>query len=233
MPSTRSRGVAWVAALALLGLSGACGSTNDGSRTSGASPARTASPSATSPVQPIPDATLLTASNCSGSASTTTPRPLGRYYTIRPAPGWTDPGPPLHTETQLLELDAPDAYGFAPTVILFHSDLAPVHTVYGPQATAHSIAQQHAAAIAQETSPDAVAGKISDCRVGGEAAAAYGATGDFNFNLASGTTTGSFFYIYFVHNDSLFHIMLIGTGGIANQAIQDSLGMIDSLTWTF
>jgi hypothetical protein len=156
---------------------------------------------------------------------------LGRYYTIRPASGWTDSGPPQHTETQLLELDAPDAYGFAPTLILFHSDLGPVHTVYGPQATAHSIAQQHAAAIAQEASLDAVAGKVRDCRVGGEAAAAYGATGDFN--LASGTTSGSFFWIYFIHNDYLFHIILVGVGGVGNQAIQDSLGMIGSLTWTF
>jgi hypothetical protein len=156
---------------------------------------------------------------------------LGRYYTIRPAFGWTDPGPPQHTETLMLELDAPDAYGFAPTVIQFHSDLMPVHTFYGPQATAHSIAQQHAAAIAQEWSPDAVAGKVSDCRVGGEAGAAYGGSGDFN--LASGTTSGSFFFIYFVHNDFLFHVLVLGAGGIDIQAIQDSLGMLGSLTWTF
>jgi hypothetical protein len=131
----------------------------------------------------------------------------------------------------LLELDAPDAYGFARTLIQFHSDLGPVDTVYGPQATAHSIAQQHAAAIAQEWSPDAVAGKVSDCRVGGEAAAVYGASGDVI--LASGTTGGSFFWIYFIHNNYLFHIFLVGIGGIGSQAIQDSLGMIGSLTWTF
>jgi hypothetical protein len=138
---------------------------------------------------------------------------------------------PQHTETLLLELVAPDDYAFAPTVLQFHSDLAPVHTVYGPQGTAHSIAQQHAAAIAQEWSPDAIAGKVRDCFVGGEAAAAYGASGDLY--SASGTTTGTFFFIYFVHNDSLFHVMLVGTGGVGDQAIRDSLGMIGSLTWTF
>ncbi len=36
-----------------------------------------------------------------------------------------------------------------------------------------------------------------------------------------------------VHNDLLFEVILTGTGGIGNQAIQDSLGMIGSLTWTF
>jgi hypothetical protein len=146
-------------------------------------------------------------------------------------PGWTDTGKVQHTETLLLELAAPNTYAFAPTWIQYHSDLGPVHTVYGPQATAHSIAQQHATAIAKEWSPHAVAGKVGDCRVGGEDAAAYGASGDLN--LVSGTTHGSFFLIYFVHNDSLFRVILVGTGGIGNQAIQDSLAMIGSLTWTF
>jgi hypothetical protein len=173
----------------------------------------------------------LTASNCSGPAPTTAPRPLGRYFTVRPSPEWTESPQPQHTETLLLELAAPNAYGFAPTLIQFHSDLGPVHMRYGPQATAHSIAQEHAAAIAQEWSPNAVAGKISECHVGGEAAAAFGVSGDLN--LASGTTNGSFFWIYFVHNDYLFEVILVGTGGVGNQAVQDSLGMIGSLTWTF
>ena len=224
------RPVAWVAALALLGLSNACGSTNDGSGTSAASPGRTASPSAM-PVQPVPDATQLTASNCSGSPPTIAPRPLGRYFTIRPASAWTETPAPQHTETLLLELAAPNAYGFEPTLLQFHSLLGPVHTVYGQEATAHSIAQQHAAAIAQESSPDAVAGSVSDCRVGGEAAAAFGVSGALN--LSSGTTKGSFFELYFVHNDLLFEVILVGNGGVSNQAIQDSLGMLGSLTWTF
>ena len=229
------RAVAWVGALVLLGLSGACGSTNDGSRTSPASPARTASPSTTqTPTTPplaVPDATQLTASNCSGSAPTTAPRPLDRYFTVRPSPEWTENPPPQHGETLLLEVAAPKSYGFAPTVLQFHSDLGPVHTRYGPQATAHSIAQEHAAAIAQEWSPNAVAGTISDCRVGGEAAAAFGVSGDLT--LASGTTNGSFFWIYFVHNDFLFEVILVGNGAVSKQAIQDSLGMLGSLSWTF
>src|SRR5258708_19954019 len=131
------RPVAWVAALALLGLSNACGSTNDGSGTSAASPGRTASPSAM-PVQPVPDATQLTASNCSGSAPTITPRPLGRYFTIRPASAWTEAPAPQHTETLLLELAAPNTYGFEPTLIQFHTLLRPPPTAHGHTPPAHS-----------------------------------------------------------------------------------------------
>jgi hypothetical protein len=158
-------------------------------------------------------------------------RQLGRYFTIRPALEWTESPPPQHTESLLLELAAPNAVGFAPTLIQFHSLVGPVHTVYGPQATARSIAQQHATAIAQDWSPDAVAGSISDCRVGGEAAAAFGVSGAFN--TSAGTIKGSIFWIYVVHNDVLFEVLLIGNGGVSDQAIQDSLGILGSLTWTF
>jgi len=227
--ATRSSRLAWVAAIALLGLLMACGSTTSGFGSSAASPSASLTP--TIAPQSVPDATLLTASNCSGPAPKSSPRPLGRYFTIRPAAEWTETPSPQHTETLLLELEAPSTYEFAPTFMQFHSLIGPVHTVYGQEATAHSIAQQHAAAIAQEWSRNAVAGKISDCRVGGDAAAAFGVSGDLT--LASGTTNGRFFWIYVVHNDFLFKVILVGTGGIGNQAIQDSLGMIGSLTWTF
>jgi len=131
----------------------------------------------------------------------------------------------------LLELLAPNAYGFGPTLIQFDSEIGPVHTSYGPQGTAHSIAQQHADAIAQEWSPNAAAGKISDCRLGGEAAAVFGASG--SYNTPAGTTSGSFFWIYVVHNDALFKVFLVGNGGVGDQAIRDSLGMLGSIRWTF
>ena len=234
-PTARLSRVAVGVALASFGLLVGCGWTSDGSRTSAGSPARTgtssASPSSTTPPQAVPDATQLTAHNCTGPSPSTTTRQLGRYFTIRPASEWTETPPPQHTETLLLELAAPNAYGFEPTLIQFHSLIGPVHTRYGQDATAHSIAQEHAAAIAQEWSPDAVAGSISDCRVGGEAAAAFGVSGALN--LSSGTTKGSFFWIYFVHNDLLFEVILVGNDGVSNQAIRDSLGMLGSLTWTF
>jgi len=147
---------------------------------------------------------------------------VDRYYTIRPASKWTDTGNYQQTETLLLELTAPDAYRFAPTKISFRGGaVGPVHTIYGPGATAHSIAQQRAASIAQETSPHAVAGTIRDCTVGGEAAAAYG----FNNETISG------FYIYFIHKDGLFLVFLFGSGGLDYRAVQDSLAMLGSLTW--
>lgn len=222
----RSR-LAWIVAIAVVGMLGACGRVpvNSG-ETTPASAARTASPSlAPSPTttQPLPDSRLLTASNCSAAAAASQPRLLGRYYTIRPTPNWADTGDYQHTETLLLELTAPNVYGFAPSRVDFVSDLGPVHTVYGAGATAHSIAQQHAASIAQETSPHAVAGTISDCSVGGEAAAAYGYSDE----------TDSGFYVYVVHNDALFKVILFGAGGVSNQAIQDSLAMLGSLSWTF
>jgi hypothetical protein len=158
-------------------------------------------------------------------------RQLGRYFTIRPAARWTETPAPQQTETQLLELAAPAADGFGPTLIQFNSLLGPVHTIYGQQATAHSIAQQHAAAVAQEWSPDAVASTISDCQVGGEAAAAFGVSGDLN--LASGMANGKFFWIFVVHHDLLFKVIVVGNGGVGDQAIQDSLGMLGSLRWTF
>jgi hypothetical protein len=67
--------------------------------------------------------------------------------------------------------------------------------------------------------------------VGGEAAAAFGVSGDLN--SASGTTNGKFFWIYVVHNDLLFKVIVVGNGGVSDQAIQDCLGMLGSLTWTF
>jgi hypothetical protein len=150
---------------------------------------------------------------------------------MRPAERWTESPAPQHTETLLLELQAPSAYGFTPILIQFHSLIGPVHTVYGQQATANSIAQQHASAVAQEWSPDAVAGQVSDCRLGGEPAAAFGVSGDLV--TSSGTASGKFIWIYVVHNDLLFKVILVGIGGIGDQAIKDSLGMLGSLTWTF
>ena len=173
-PSTRpSRLAARVAPLALFGLLVACGPSGASSSTTASSPARTGSPSAlpsaTTQPQNVPDATRLTAHNCFGPAPATSARQLGRYFTVRASPAWSVIPPSELSETSLLELLAPNAYGFGPTLIQFDSEIGPVHTSYGPQGTAHSIAQQHADAIAQEWSPNAAAGKISDCRLGGEA----------------------------------------------------------------
>ena len=220
------RPVAVVVAAITLAILGACGRPADDSGVTTASATRTESPSVVpsplgSPL-PIPDAKLLTASNCSGSAPATTPRALGGYYTLRIAPSWTDTGNYVGHETLLLELVAPQTYGFAPTEIQFHSDLGPVHIVYSPQATSDSIAQQHAASIASDlASPQAIAGTVSDCNVGGEPAAVFG--------YSDPTSAG--YRLYVVHKDYLYEVRLFGSGGVSNQAIQDSVGMIGSLAW--
>jgi hypothetical protein len=124
----------------------------------------------------------------------------------------------------LLELTAPDTYGFPPTKIVFLGGaVGPVHTIFGPGATAHSIAQQRADAVAKETSVRAAAGPVRDCTVGGEAAAAYG--------FSKGSISG--FDIYFIHSDGLAEVYLFGTGGIGKPAVQDSLAMLGSVVWTF
>jgi hypothetical protein len=211
-----------VVALVTLALLGACSRAPHGSGTT-ASATRTATASSAA-FQLVLDAGLLTAGNCSAPAPTTEPRQLGRYFTIRPVSNWTDTGDYQHTETLFLELTAPDAYGFAPTRIEFQGGaVGPVHTIFGPGATAHSIAQQRADSIAQETSPSAVAGTVRDCRVGGEAAAAYG--------FSNGTISG--FYIYVVHSDGLMEVVLFGSDGLGDQAIQDCLAILSSLVWTF
>jgi hypothetical protein len=217
-------GVFFVVVIATLALFAACGRAADGSGATTASATRTQSPSpGPSPSSPpVPGVKALTASNCSGPAPATQPQAQGSYYTIRPPTNWTKTGNYVHTETLLLELSAPQPYGYAPTRIQLHSNLGPVHTVYGPEATSHTIAQQHAAAIAREISKTAVAGTLGDCNVGGAPAAAFGFSDDRN----------SGFIIYVVHGESLFEIILVGVGGISSQAIQDFLGMIGTLTWT-
>lgn len=213
-------------AAATLALIGACGRTTVGSGVTTASATRTETPSAApsplvSPL-PVPDPSQLTASNCSGTAAVSAPRLLGGYFTVRIAPSWTDTGNYVGHETLLLELVAPQAYGFAPTEIQFHSDLGPVHMVYSPQATSDSIAQQHAASIALDlASPSAIAGRVSDCKVGGEPAAVFG--------YSDGTTAG--YHLYMVHKDYLYEVRLFGSGGVSNQALHDAVGMIGSLVW--
>lgn len=167
--------------------------------------------------------TRLTASNCSGPAAISPPQLLGSYFTIRPAPNWTKTGDYQHTETLLLELTAPQTYLSAPTTIQFHSDLGAVHTAYGPQATAHSIAQKEADSVVPTISVSGVAGQVSDCTVGGEPAAAFG--------FSAGAYEG--YFIYVVHSDVLFDVVVLGFGGVSSEAIHDSLGMIGSLRWVF
>jgi len=218
-----------VAVLVVLSSCGRVASTPSGSQaaTTASTPSPTSTPSATStptpPPQSVPDASQLTASNCAGASPNTPPRSAGSYFTIQPVGSWGDTGDYAHSETLLVELTAPNSYGFAPSKIQFHSDLGPVHTVYGSQATAHSIAQQHAAAIKQDTnSSQGVAGTVRDCTVGGQPAAAFGYSDGTNFG----------YRVFVVHKDLLFEIWLFGAGGLANQTVQDALGMIGSLSWT-
>ena len=211
-----SRSHVWIGVIAVLGLLGASGCMTDSSRATTASASRTT-------VRSVPDVTRLTNSDCSGPAAPSAPQRLGRYFTIRVAPSWTKTGDYQRTETLLLELTAPQTYRSAATIIQFHSDLGAVHVGYGAGATAHSIAQKHADSVVPDVSVSGVAGLVSDCSVGGEPAAAFG--------FSAGTFEG--YYLYFVHEDGLFEVILLGVGGISNESIHDALGMIGSLKWAF
>jgi len=190
----------------------------DNSSTSAASAPRTTSPAATS----LPDPTRLTTQNCAGAPSTSPSRALGGYYTMRPASGWTDTGDYVHTESLLLELTAPASYGDAPTRIKFLALPIDVRADFGPQATAHSIAADHVAKHLG-SSAQSVATSVADCSVAAESAALFG--------YADGNDLG--YRLVIVHNDRLLEIWMAGSGGISDQALQDSLGMMGSIAWTF
>jgi photosystem II stability/assembly factor-like uncharacterized protein len=172
-------------------------------------------------VQSVPDPKVLTARRCSSSAFDTTPIALGANYKIRLAPGWTDTNNHGPTESRMLELMAPASYAFSPTLIEFKVFAVDVHLTYGPEATAHSVADDWAtthfghSALSIATSP-------ADCSVAGEQAAVYG--------YRDGSEVGYRFYL--VHKGLLYAIWLHGTGGIGDQAIQDALGMLSSIAWS-
>ena len=141
---------------------------------------------------------------------------------MRAAPGWSDTGDYVHTESLLLELTAPASYPNAPTRIEFHSFPGEVHVLYGSQATAHSIAAEHARSHFG-SSAQSIASTVVDCSIAAETAAVFG--------YADGTERG--YRVSIVHKDRLFEIWLFGTDGLSAQSIQDGLGMIASMAWIF
>lgn len=215
-------GLGLITIIVVLGNSAACGripSTASSSPGETVSAPRTATPSlVASPSSiPPPDSAGMTADNCSGPPQSTTARSL-HYYTIRIATTWTDTGDYVHTETLLLELTAPSNYAYEPTRVEFHSDLGRVSSLY----SSHSIATQNAATITQYLdSPEAQAGSVSDCTIGGDPAAVFG--------YSNGSEVG--YRLYVLHKSYLFEIRFHGTGGIGAQALQDVKGMISSITW--
>jgi hypothetical protein len=201
----------------------ACGSLpnvgNPGATTESAP--RSSSPSAAASAAQIvpPDPTQLTAKNCASGPLTTADRNLGNFN-MRPAPNWTEDTTEYFRESLRLDLVAPDLYGYAPTRIRFWSLPGEVHVIYGSNATAHSIAVQHAAAP-EFSSPLSVGTTVSDCSIAGEPAAGFG--------YAQGNERGYRFSV--VHKDLLYEIWLFGAGGVGNLAGQDALGMMGSIAW--
>src|SRR6267142_493142 len=187
---------------------------------------RTASPSATSTTTPatsLPDPVRFISQNCSGKPSTTAARALRGYYTLRVAPSWTDTGDYVHTESLLLELTPPASYGNSPTRIRFLALPYDVKADFGSQATAHSIALEDATTHQHFSGPGTTATLVTDCFVGAEPAAVFG--------YADGNEHG--YWLLTVHHNRLLGVRLFGTGGIGEQAIDDALGMIGSIAWTF
>jgi hypothetical protein len=207
----------------------ACGAVpgnGDASTGPTASATRTASPSAastTSPATSLPDPVRFTSQNCSAKPPTTAARALGAYFTLRVAPSWTDTGDYVHTESLLLELTAPASYGNSPTRIRFLALPYDVKADFGSQATAHSIAQEDATTHQHFSGPGSTATLVTDCFVAAEPAAVFG--------YADGKEHG--YWLLIVHNNRLLGVRLFGTDGIGDQAINDALGMIGSIAWTF
>jgi hypothetical protein len=141
---------------------------------------------------------------------------------MRPASGWTDTGDYVHTDSLLLELTAPPSYGNAPTRIKFLALPIDVKADFGAQATAHSIAIDHVAK-GFGLSSQARATSVVDCSVAAEPTALFG--------YADGSESG--YRLVIVHSNRLLEIWMSGTGGLSDQAIQDALAMMGSITWTF
>jgi hypothetical protein len=95
-----------------------------------------------------------------------------------------------------------------------------VHIRYGPKATAHSIATEHAA-MRDLLSPQAVVSSVADCSVASESAAVFG--------YADGNEIG--YRLSVVHRDYLYEVWLYGAAGVDEQALQEALGMIGSIAW--
>jgi hypothetical protein len=95
--------------------------------------------------------------------------------------------------------------------------------MYGPGATSHSIAAHFAATItADMSSPQATSSAVSDCRIGGDAASVFG--------FADTRLAG--YDLFVIHRDRLFEIYFVGADGVSDQAVQDTLGMMGSITWS-
>jgi hypothetical protein len=140
---------------------------------------------------------------------------------MHPTSTWTDTGD-YTRESLLLELTAPSAYGSAPTRIKFWSFPGEVHVIYGGEATAHSIALQHAS-TPEFNSAQSIASAVGDCSITGEAAAIFG--------YVQGSELG--YRLSLVHKDRLFEIWLYGAGGVSDAAVHDALDMMGSIAWTF
>jgi hypothetical protein len=96
-----------------------------------------------------------------------------------------------------------------------------VSTKYGSEATAHSIAVEHAAKLDLLSSPQSRASSVADCSIGGESAALYA--------YADGNVHG--YRLAVVHKDFLYELWLFGTGGLSDSALTDALGMMGSIVW--
>lgn len=178
----------------------------------------------TTPAVPVmkspPDPKVLAAGGCSGPAFDTTSVALGPHYKVRPAPSWTDTHNTGPTESRMLQLLAPASSGHMPTQITFHLFSPTALEQYGPKVTAHAVAAEWAR-TRNGHSREAVVTSPADCSVASEAAAVYG--------YADGSEAG--YRFFFIHTSGLYSIWLSGTGGMSDQAIQDTLRMIGSITW--
>jgi hypothetical protein len=170
-----------------------------------------------------PDPLRLTGQNCSAAPSTTKARALGAYYTLGLAPSWIDTGDYVHTESLLLQLTAPASYGYGPTRINFHAFPYDVPKDFGSKATARSISEDDSVTHQHITLPRLIATLVADCVVAAEPAAAFG--------YSEGNYRG--YWLLIVHHERLLGVHLFGAGGVSDQALQDALGMIGSITWTF
>ncbi|MGH7763606.1 MAG: hypothetical protein ACREOM_04210 [Candidatus Dormibacteraceae bacterium] len=132
-------------------------------------------------------------------------------------PGWTQPTTNGPSETLLLQLDAPPAYGSDNVVLQLHSFLGP-----RPGSSSHDELQTDAANEVT-ASHWTVVGSITDCSVGGERA---------SFVEFSHDNTVEYRVYVLHHPDQLLYVIdVAGQGAIDDQSMLDAKRVMGSWNW--
>jgi hypothetical protein len=234
--------LAWLSATALvMVMAVACGRAPNES-TVASSPDATATQATSSAQNPGPN---LAPGDCVASAKGQRTAPLGaQQITLQIPDGWRDTGDYSQSETLLLQLTAPLSYGSNQVVFQLHSLIGPRQG-----SSSHREAQLNRDQLSQAVFTDAIGrsfqnpnpvipSQVSECPLGGEAAAFF----DFTVQGRLGEAPQAQdpraleYWIYVLHHPNqqfplLYVVQIYGVGGIDQQSMNDVKSMLGSWMW--